>query len=365
MKTIVIAMCLMALAGWAGDTGLVGDSTPESIASLASAVARSETLAVADSGYLFIYGNEISRPFVFTVERDTVRINGIPYRPRLRYRKPRVGMGWAPPALSSEQENLIRNAKVLGERLLTAGEPYTGVVDSVAASFRRNRLVEGARNGAIAVTVEFRGVDGVYILGVPVKPPPRVREWEEIWVETPDDVPTKYALILMEPYHVLLDEANDLDLGLHEQGIGYEERMKVMGDMLSRSELVERVDVKPASQGIDIYYHGIQGAYTMGVGRDPTERPFYLTNPKESRTRALELHKEHALRLADCLSGGAFIVVGPGDLVVGRPNRLLYLEAARRISRGEGTQEDLYLLREAIAQRLMDPVPLERLKEDE
>lgn len=361
----MLVMCLVALTGWAGDTGLMGDSTPESIAALTPTVARSETLAVADSGYLFMYGNEVSRPFVFTVERDTVLINGIPYGPKLHYRKPRIDTGWTPPAPSPEHENLIRDAKALGERLLTAGEAYSGVVDSVAAFISRSRLVEASQNGAIAVTVEFRDADGVYILGVPVKAPPRVREWEEIWVETRDDVPTQYALILMEPYHVVLDEVNDLSLQLHEQGIGYEERMEAMGDMLSRSELVERVDVKPGSHGIDIYYKGMPGAYAMGVGCDPSERPFYLTNPKETRSKALELHREQAIQLADCLSRGAFVVVGPGDLAVGGPDRFLYLEAARRISRGQGTQEDLYLLRETIAQRLMDPVPLERFKDDE
>jgi hypothetical protein len=359
MKKAVFVVCLIAVAGWAGGGTRVDDSGGQEPGLSASTVAGPETLAVADSGYLFMYGNEIRRPFVFTIERGNILINGIPYRPRLHYEKPRIDTGWKPPAPSRERTDLIREAKTLAERLLAGGEAYTDMVDSVTVFFSSSRLVESSRNGAIAVTVKFRGVDGVYILGVPVKPPPRVRDWEEIWVETWDEVSTQYALILMEPYHALLDDVHALSLRLHDQGTGYEERKEAMGDWLSRSELVERVDVKPGAMGIDIHYEGIPGAYDLGVSRDPTEQPFYIANPEEAKRRAFEAYKGDALQLATSLSRGAFAIVDNGEIARLGRDRLMYLNAARRIGLGRGTQEDLSLFRETIAQRLMNPVPLE------
>ena len=365
MKFVVFGVCVVALAGWAGAVTLVNETEGENEGVHDYIVAGPETLAVADSGYLFMYGNEITRPFVFTAERDTVRINGIPYRPRLRHYKVRVDGGWAPPEPSPERDNLMLRVRDLGERLLAQGYPYSDVVDSIALALRVSPLVESAQEGAIAVSVKFKDVNGFLILGIPVTPRPRVREWEEIWVETKDDIPTQYAVILMQPYDVLEEQVTDLDVRLYEQGIGYEARIQAMADVLGDSELVDSVDAKPDQRVINIYYKGIPGSYALGVGEDPTARPLYLKNPEEARRIALQENRKLALRLAMSLSHGAVVIIGPGDLSVEGPDGLRYLEAARRVIRGENTEEDLDLLRGTVAQRLRNPLPLEGSADDE
>lgn len=134
---VVLAVALTDAGGrTAGtDVGGAGDR-PDTVGLAASAP---ETVAVAESGVLYLYGNRMEPPYVFVIERDTVRVNGEQFIPPMR-RKPAPKITVTRGDTLRHELNVSVDTEVL--RLLAEGETYDSIVARAAKMYRISALVD-------------------------------------------------------------------------------------------------------------------------------------------------------------------------------------------------------------------------------
>ncbi|MCK4548377.1 MAG: hypothetical protein KAW17_13155 [Candidatus Eisenbacteria sp.] len=94
---------------------------------------------VVETGILYVYGNRLQPPYVFTFEDDRLFVNGVRLHPPLK-RKPVVS---GPGSESSQAAHaLSQEAYRIAYLLLEQGIPIHEVTDSLATIYRNSELVE-------------------------------------------------------------------------------------------------------------------------------------------------------------------------------------------------------------------------------
>ncbi len=137
---VVLAVALTDAGGrTAGtDVGGAGDR-PDTVGLATSAP---ETVVVAESGVLYLYGNRMEPPYVFVIERDTVRVNGEQFIPPMRREPPPLIIPTETACLEFDLMHAIGEEM---DNLLGEGVAHDSVVAQVSEMFRASTLVDSIK----------------------------------------------------------------------------------------------------------------------------------------------------------------------------------------------------------------------------
>ncbi|MFZ1946167.1 MAG: hypothetical protein WAW06_01310 [bacterium] len=142
------------LVGWVATCWgepLLGEAVENALAdSVSSAVAVPETVAVADKGILYLYGNRMEPPYVFVIERDTAWVNGVQFIPKME-REPREPLTRTriPSRTDSLEYRLQAGVADEMHRLLVEGVAYDSMLARAGEMFRASSLLDSIRMGGI------------------------------------------------------------------------------------------------------------------------------------------------------------------------------------------------------------------------
>ncbi len=125
---------------------------------------------VVESGLLYVYGNRLDPPYVFSVDRTALRVNGVRLYPALRRARPPVGDTHP---IYYERHTLKRAGFDLAYSMLEASLPHEVIADSMAELYRRSSIVDSVSvNAPSHITV--RWVDDPFAEDISVPSGPRL-----------------------------------------------------------------------------------------------------------------------------------------------------------------------------------------------
>jgi hypothetical protein len=142
--SVLLALGLILISAAHGDVArgqaeAAGDYVADAPGTEAS---QPETVAVAYKGVLYLYGNRLDPPYVFVIEKDTLRVNGVQFVPTLRREPPPV---IKPTRIDSLEHQLRLRVDQEVFILLGEGASYDSVVARAAEIYRSSSLVDSLR----------------------------------------------------------------------------------------------------------------------------------------------------------------------------------------------------------------------------
>ena len=161
---------------------------------------------ITDGGSLFVLGEKVDPPYLFTLEDDTLRVNGIPVSPVRRTGR-RVS---AVSAETRERHDLLEKCFDLCDALVEQGVCASAVRDSVLGLLRGHPRVEAARRheaGEVRVRWKGRPNREEYIM-IPTETSPPAIPWTEVCGNTAK----RYAGHLATGSIVLVSAAGEMIL---------------------------------------------------------------------------------------------------------------------------------------------------------
>jgi len=189
---------------------------------------------LADGGAMFVLGERVEPPYLFTLEEDTLRVNGTPVKPVRR-------SGCREPAVSPEtreRHGLLEECFELCDALFERGVCRAAVRDS-ALGFLRGHPRVGAvrRHEADTIRLEWKGRTNreEYVM-IPFETPPPPISWTDMCGNTAE----RYAGYLAAGSVVLVSAGGEMVL--------HAERRRALEDEI---EILRRLQ-DPEAEEIEI-----------------------------------------------------------------------------------------------------------------
>ncbi len=139
-------------------------------------------VVVVNGGTMFVQGERVESPYAFTLEGDTLCVNGRALKPLGGRKAGDVAVG----RVVRDRHTLVGECFDLCEALRAAGVCRSAVRDSVIRMLEENPLVESAhRHGTGTVRVEWnkRSSRDEYLM-IPLESPVRPMSWDEVCRKT-------------------------------------------------------------------------------------------------------------------------------------------------------------------------------------